>query len=132
MSNDPAVSYREMSPLTLAFVGDAVLSLSVRKYFSKRARYTINALNAMTVEVVSAHGQFEAHRLIEDELTDTEKDYVRRGKNASKATVAKNATPEEYRTSTGMECMFGYLELTGQQERIEYLTDLMINRLIEA
>ena len=56
-------------------------------------------------------------------LTEAEKDLVRRGHNASKATVAKNASPEEYRASTGFECLLGYLYLEGKNDRIQELFD---------
>ena len=48
---------------------------------------------------------------------------MRRGHNASKASVSKHATPEEYRASTGFECLLGYLYLTGRNDRIEELFD---------
>ena len=46
---------------------------------------------------------------------------LRRGKNASKATVAKHATVQEYRASTGFECLLGWLYLQGKNDRIEEL-----------
>ena len=62
---------------------------------------------------------------IEDQLTEAEQAVLRRGKNASKATVAKHATPQEYRASTGFEALFGWLYLTGQNQRIQELFDAL-------
>ena len=53
--------------------------------------------------------------VIEPMLTDAEAAVLRRGKNASKATVAKHATVQEYRASTGFECLLGWLYLQGKQ-----------------
>ncbi|MBR5520613.1 MAG: cysteine--tRNA ligase [Oscillospiraceae bacterium] len=123
------VDIREQSPLSMAFVGDAVYSLLIREYLVKHKRYKINTLNQMSVKYVSAHGQFMALEILQDVLTDEEKRMVKRGQNTSKATVAKNATVEEYRASTGFECMLGWLKLSGQEERIEYLVDYIIKTL---
>ena len=59
--------------------------------------------------------------VIEPMLTDAEAAVLRRGKNASKATVAKHATVQEYRASTGFECLLGWLYLQGKNDRIEEL-----------
>ena len=123
------VDIREQSPLSLAFVGDAVYSLLIREHFVTSKRYNINVLNKMTVKYVSAHGQFMALELIKDILTDEEVSFVKRGQNASKASVAKNASVAEYRASTGFEALLGYLKLTGQDERIEYLVTYILENL---
>ena len=123
------VDIREQSPLSLAFVGDAVYSLYIREYFVKTKRYNINTLNKMTVQYVSAHGQFMALELIKDMLTEEEVGFAKRGQNASKASVAKHASVAEYRASTGFECLLGYLELTGQRERIGHIIDFILENL---
>ena len=123
------VDIREQSPLSLAFVGDAVYSLQIREHFVKSKRYNINTLNKMTVQYVSAHGQFMALELIKDLLTEDEATYAKRGQNASKASVAKHASVAEYRASTGFECLLGYLKVTGQDERIEYLVKYILENL---
>ena len=123
------VDIREQSPLSLAFVGDAVYSLSIREHFVKSKRYNINVLNKMTVKYVSAHGQFMALELIKDMLTEEEAAWAKRGQNASKASVAKHASMAEYRASTGFECMLGYLKVTEQNERIEYIVSYILDNL---
>ena len=67
------VDIREQSPVSLAFIGDAVYSLAIREYFVTSKRYNINTLNKITVKYVSAHGQFMALELIKDILTEEEK-----------------------------------------------------------
>ena len=123
------VDIREQSPLSLAFVGDAVYSLLIRQHFVTSKRYNINVLNKMTVKYVSAHGQFMALELIRELLTEAEAAVAKRGQNASKASVAKNASVAEYRASTGFESLLGYLKLTNQDERIEYLVGYILENL---
>lgn len=123
------VDIREQSPLTLAFVGDAVYTLLIREHIATDKRQPINKLNQLSVKYISAKGQFMALGLITGILTEEEQNMVRRGKNASKASVAKHASVEEYRSSTGFECMLGYLKLTGQDERIKYLVDYIFENL---
>lgn len=115
------IDLREHSPLALAFVGDGVYELLVRAREVERTRLQPGRLHGGAVKFVSAKGQFEALRFLEPMLTEEEKNLVRRGKNASKATVSKHATPEEYRASTGFECLLGYLYLAGRNDRIETL-----------
>jgi len=106
-----------------------VYSLAIREYLVQEKRYQINKLNKMTVSYVSAKGQFMALELLGDILTEEEQGFVRRGKNATKASVAKHATAEEYRASTGFECLLGYLKLTGQDDRIDYLVKYILENL---
>ena len=123
------VDIREQSPLAMAFVGDAVYSLLIREHLVTDKRHPINKLNKMSVNYVSAKGQFLALELIKDILTEEEANMVRRGKNTSKASVAKNASVEEYRASTGFECLLGYLKLTNQDDRINTLVGYILENL---
>ena len=123
------VDIREQSPLAMAFVGDAVYSLLIREHLVTDKRHPINKLNKMSVNYVSAKGQFLALELIGELLTEEEANMVRRGKNTSKASVAKNASVEEYRASTGFECLLGYLKLTNQDDRINTLVGYILENL---
>ncbi len=123
------VDIREQSPVAMAFVGDGVYSLLIREHLVTEKRHPINKLHKMAVSYVSAKGQFQALELIKDILTEEESNMVRRGKNSSKASVAKHATVEEYRASTGFECLLGYLKLTGQEDRLKYLVDYILQNL---
>ena len=62
-------------------------------------------------------------------LAEEEAAVAKRGQNASKASVAKNASVAEYRASTGFESLLGYLKLTNQDERIEYLVGYILENL---
>ena len=122
---EPQVTIREMNPLSLAFMGDGVLELLVRQHLVERSRLLPGKLHAEAVRYVSARSQFLEMKLLEPMLTEEEHAVFRRGKNANKATVAKHASVEEYRTSTGFECLLGWLYLKGRNERIMELMDVL-------
>ena len=119
----PEVDIHEMSPVALAFVGDAVLELLVRARLVGSTRLQPNRLHTVATHYVSAHAQCRELEILEPLLTEAETNVLRRGKNASKASVAKHATVQEYRASTGLECLLGWLYLRGENDRIQQLFD---------
>ena len=116
---------RELSPLALAFMGDSVLELLVRKRLVEHHRLSAGRLNAEKVKYVSAKAQFREQQLLEPLFTEEEMAVFKRGRNASKASVAKHASPEQYRASTGFECLLGWLYLTGQMSGVQQLFEVL-------
>ena len=112
---------RNLSPVVLAFVGDAVYSLYVREQLVRSADFKAGQLNKLSSQKVSAHGQSELAERILPLLTEEEAEVYRRGRNAKKTARAKHATVSEYNRSTGFEAVMGYLYLTGRYDRIEAL-----------
>lgn len=112
---------KQMNPVVLAFVGDAVYTLCVRERLARSSWHKTGELNRLASEVVSAHGQSETLARVLPLLTEEEADIFRRGRNAKKATKSKNATAQEYARSTGLEAVIGFLYLTGRLHRIEEL-----------
>lgn len=119
------VDIHEMSPLALAFVGDAVLELLVRSRLVGTTRMQPNRLHTVATHYVSAHAQSRELEILEPLLTEAEANVLRRGKNASKASVAKHATVQEYRASTGLECLLGWLYLQGNTARVQELFEAL-------
>lgn len=112
---------RERSPLALAFVGDGVLELLVRARLVAESRAPAGILHREAVRMVSAKAQFKSLEVLALHLSEAERDVVRRGRNANKASVSKHATTEEYRASTGLEALFGWLYLRDEVARAEAL-----------
>lgn len=112
---------RTYSPLTLAYIGDAVYDLIIRTVVVERANRPANELHRITVRFVSAGAQAAIIVALMDLLTEEEKAIYRRGKNAKPHTTAKNATAAEYMKATGLEAVIGYLYLTDQMERALFL-----------
>ena len=122
MNEPEKIDPRELSPLALAFVGDSVLELLVRQRLVEHHRLSAGKLNAEKVKYVSARAQFREEQLLEPLFTEDELAVFKRGRNASKASVAKHASPEEYRASTGFECLLGWLYLNGRLSRVHELS----------
>lgn len=122
---EQTIDIHEQSPVSLAFVGDAVLELLVRARLVGTTRLQPGRLHTASTRYVSAPAQFRELTVLEPLLTEQETAVLRRGKNASKMTVAKHATAEEYRASTGLECLLGWLYLQGKLERIQELFDAL-------
>ena len=115
---------RFKNPLSLAFVGDTVWDLLTRQQLLSSQAH-VNALHKQAVQRVNAGAQAQAAALIEPHLTEDEADIFRRGQNAhSKHHVPKNQDPDAYSRATGLEALFGYLYLSGQEQRILELFDL--------
>ena len=111
----------QISPVTLAFVGDAVYSLYVRERLTLEIGGKAADLQRVSAKVVSAKGQSVFVDKLIPLLTEEEADMFRRGKNAKKATKSKSASHLEYNRSTGFEAVLGYLYLTGKEARIREL-----------
>ncbi len=109
---------RSISPVTLAFVGDAVYSLYVREKLVLTTDYGTGELQKLTSAEVSAHGQSILLNKLQPCFTEEETAIFKRGRNAKKSTKSKNASVAEYNRSTGFEAVLGYLYLTGQSSRI--------------
>lgn len=115
---------RAENPVTLAFLGDAVYSLSVREKLVKRGGGKPHDYQKAAAKIVSAKGQSEFLEKVEALLTEEETEIYRRGRNAKKTTRAKHASVGEYNRSTGFEAVLGFLYLTGNTQRIDELLSL--------
>lgn len=115
------------SPLTLAFLGDSVYDTLVREYLLRRANMPVAKLHSAKIRLVCAEFQSKAYDLVAEKLSEHELAVLKRGRNATGNTVPKHADAAEYRRATALECLFGYLYLTGGNERISELFELIIN-----
>lgn len=120
---------RTYSPLTLAYIGDAIYDLVIRTVVVERANQSANNLHKKTVRYVNARVQAKMIEALESELTEDEVAVYHRGRNAKSYTSAKNASIIEYRKATGLEALCGYLYLTGQQERLLRLVHEAIEKI---
>lgn len=109
---------RQLNPLVLAFIGDAVHSLYVRKRLSLASDCKTNMLQKNTSNVVKASSQSKQLENFKDLLSEDEADIARRARNAKTNNVAKNSTLSDYKRSTSFEAVIGYLYLTGKYERV--------------
>ena len=105
------------SPLTLAYLGDAVYEMVIRTICVKRTNMQTQKLHRKVTGYVSAKAQAKMMDALIGELTEEEESIYRRGRNSKPYTKAKNASMEEYLKATGFEALVGYLYLQKEYER---------------
>ncbi|MHB1683797.1 MAG: Mini-ribonuclease 3 [Bacilli bacterium] len=118
-------AYR-MPPLALAYVGDAVWELEVRIMLVDSGERRPQQLHRLAVQKVRANAQADRLRRIADALSERELAVVRRGRNAKSRSVPKSATVADYRASTGVEALLGYLRLSGLTDRLREIVQLLL------
>ena len=113
--------------LTLAHVGDAVFALKVRTRFALCGDLKSGAVHAASSKkYLSAKAQAAIFDELSPLLNEVEAEIARRAKNAKTVNTAKNATAEEYHKATAIEAVMGYLHLSGQNERLNELFNLIL------
>lgn len=119
---------RLLNPLQLALVGDGVYELFIRNHIlSEDIELTAHKIHVKAIGYVKAKSQAVIMHEIEDKLTEDESYIYKRGRNAKSATVPKNADVRDYRMATGFEALVGYLYLTGNTERLEFIFNSAIS-----
>ena len=123
-----------LNGIALAFEGDAVYSMYIRRHLIFQGLTKPNQLHREATKYVSAKAQANLISLMLEEgiLTEKEEDIYKRGRNANSHTKAKNADIVTYRMSTGFEAVMGYLHMTEEIERLEELIDWCVKRVEEA
>jgi ribonuclease-3 family protein len=115
-----------LSPLVWAYVGDSVYELFVRTKLTNNSNAKPHKLHIESIKYVKAKAQADILKSIMDNLTEEEKDVVRRGRNTENHHVAKNSNVADYSQSTAFEALIGYLYLTKQDERLEEILNMCI------
>lgn len=115
-----------MSPLNLAYIGDAVYDILVRERLVCLANRPVNKLHNNAAKIVNAKFQAKAAVYLMESFTEKEVSVFKRGRNANANHKAKNASESDYHYATGLEAVFGYLYLDGQLDRLKELFDKII------
>ena len=108
-----------LSPLTWAYIGDAVYELYIRTNLVNKTKLKPHKLHIESIKYVKAKAQADILKELMEILTDEEKDIVRRARNAENHHLPKNADPEDYMYSTAFEGLIGYLYLCKKDERLK-------------
>lgn len=112
---------KNLNPIVLAFVGDAVYSLFVRERLTFLSDCKTGELNLKATSEVNACAQAQFVKQILEILNEEELSVFKRARNAKKGTKAKHASVADYNLATGFEAILGYLYITGQNERLNFL-----------
>ncbi len=115
--------------MTLAFLGDAVFELMVREKIMAVGSMPVGKLHHAAVQYVCASAQAKAIDILMPNLSEEEERIFRRGRNAHGNHVPRNSNPRDYRAATGLETLFGYLYIQGENARIQELFLILWNHL---
>ena len=108
----------DLTPLGMAFVGDAVGTLVIRTIAASDGPQRVEKLHRFSADLVSAAAQSQMMHAIQPNLTEEEHSIYRRGRNQKPVTRARHQSVGDYRRATGFEALIGYLYLTHQHERL--------------
>lgn len=111
-----------LNPLQLALIGDGVYEVFIRNYIlSKNTSLNANKMHVKAIGYVKAKSQSIIMYELEKFLNEDELAVFKRGRNAKSPTVPKNADVRDYRMATGFEALVGYLYLSGNTERLQFI-----------
>ena len=122
----------QYSPLALAYMGDSILDLLVKKYFVTHSNMQPHKYHVEVSKIVKAVNQADYIDRVMEELSEDELEVYKRGRNTNTHSKAKNATMGQYRKATGLEALYGYLYLKGDMDRLQYFVDGMIRQYLES
>lgn len=120
---------KQLSGLTLAYIGDAAWEVEVRKYLIEKGLTRPKELHSQATHFVSAKAQAQLMAALQDEgncLSEFEVSVFKRGRNSKSHSSAKNADVGTYRIATGFEALLGYLYLADPDNRFRTLVDKCI------
>ncbi len=122
----------ELNAIKLAYMGDSVFTMYIRKYFILNTDSKNSELNKIVNQIVCAVNQAKIMELITDNLTQDESEIVNRAKNLHFNNIAKNSTPEQYTKATEFEALLGYWYLTEQYDKVENVIKISVEKYYDS
>ncbi len=104
--------------IVLAYIGDAVYELEVRRALIEKGYFRGNRLHKEAIRRVNAPVQSRLMMSIINQLSPEEMDAFRRGRNTKPKYIPKQSSITEYTNATGLEALMGYIYLSEKTERI--------------
>lgn len=123
------IDLKTLSPLTLAYIGDGVYELMMRKKLILSGNCQPGKLHQCATGMVNAASQAKGAKIILPLLTPQEETVYKRGRNAHPGHVPKSSSVGDYHSATGLECLFGYLYLDNQEKRLNELFDIIYTNI---
>jgi len=112
----------DLSPIILAYIGDAVFCLQIRLRLLQHEHNKVRVLHALFSHIGSASFQAKLLNELLPELDESEKRIIRRGRNAP-SRRSKSSSAADYRSSTALEALIGFLYLSGSAQRLDNIID---------
>lgn len=113
---------QQVSPASLAYLGDAVYELYIRSQYLLPPKRLCD-YHQQVVERVRAESQANLLRSLEPYLTASELEILRRGRNAATGS-SRRLDPKIYQKASSLETLVGYLYLTDPQRLTQLLAKL--------
>ncbi len=116
----------------LAYLGDSVYETFIRTALIKEGIRGIKDLNNASGRYSSGLAQSKIYEfLLENNVFNkNELQISNRGRNTKIKNYPKNISIGEYRMATAFECIFGYLYLIKDIDRIKYIIDIILKEYI--
>ena len=125
------IDVNQMSPLVWAYIGDSVYEQYIRNYLVINTKYKPHKLHIEATKFVKAAAQAKILQNLENDLTEEEKEIVRRTRNTKNHHLPKNSNVQDYMYATAFEGLIGYLHLTKNKERLNEILELSLKYAIE-
>ena len=116
---------RDYTGLELAFIGDAIWELEIRRYYLQFG-YSIPTLNKYVKNKVNARYQSLIYKQIIEKLDEEFKIIGKRAKNSNIKTFPKTCTVMEYKEATALEAIVGAMYLLNKEEEIKKIINIII------
>ena len=120
------IDVNQMSPLVWAYIGDSVYEQYIRDYLVTNTKYKPHKLHVEATKFVKAAAQARILELLEKDLTEEEKEIVRRARNTKNHHLPKNSNVQEYMYATAFEGLIGYLHLSKNSNRLNEILELSL------
>lgn len=117
----------QLSPLALAFMGDAIHTAYVRKCVLMGQKNKLNNYHETAKKFCNARYQKEVLEKILPILSEEEQDVVRRARNCHSKHSAKNFDEETYKKATAFEALIGFLYLSQNTQRLDEILKISVN-----
>ena len=124
------IEVNQMSPLVWAYIGDSVYEQYIRNYLVTNTKYKPHKLHIEATKFVKAAAQAKVLQLLEEDLTEEEKEIVRRTRNTKNHHLPKNSNIQEYMYATAFEGLIGYLHLSNNTNRLNEILELSLKYIV--
>ena len=124
------IDVNQISPLVWAYIGDSVYEQYIRNYLVTNTKYKPHKLHIEATKFVKASAQANILQQLENNLTEEEKEIVRRARNTKNHHLPKNSNVQEYMYATAFEGLIGYLHLSKNTNRLNEILELSLKYAI--
>jgi len=117
-----------MNVLTLAYIGDAIYEIYIRKFLVAKGIIKVQVLQKTAVNYVSARRQsyFLAKMMDNNFFTDEEVSLIMRARNNKGKSHPKNTDIITYKHATALEAVIGYLYLENNIARVDEIMNFIM------